>query len=184
MRISKLIVTALVVTGLAAATVPTLAAQGDMGRGSQSGANTLTPLTEAEVATLKWMREEEKLARDMYLTLNLYHPAKIFTNIAASEQRHFDALGKKLELYGVEDPAQADIGVFTDPGLQALYDQLIAQGLTSQTEAYKVGVLIEETDIADLTRAMNSTTDTSILATLDKLRSASESHLAAFSKKL
>jgi hypothetical protein len=51
------------------------------------------------------MREEEKLARDMYLTLNTYFPAKIFTNIAATEQKHFDALGKKLDLYGIADPA-------------------------------------------------------------------------------
>jgi hypothetical protein len=74
--------------------------------------------------------------------------------------------------------------VFTNPELQALYDQLIAQGMTSQTEAYKVGVLIEETDIADLTTAISTTSDPVIISTLEKLRSASESHLAAFSKKL
>lgn len=56
--------------------------------------------------------------------------------------------------------------------------------MTSQAEAYKAGVLIEETDITDLTTAINSTSDATIVATLEKLRSASESHLAAFSKKL
>ena len=58
------------------------------------------------------------------------------------------------------------LGVFSNPDLQALYDQLIAQGMTSQVEAYKVGVLIEEKDITDLNTAISSTTDSTIQATL------------------
>ena len=133
---------------------------------------------------LLYLIEEEKLALDVYTVLGQTWGGNTFTNILASESTHQDQVLSLLNAYGLTDPRSSEIGVFVNPDLQALYDQLIAQGLTSQTEAYKVGVLIEETDIADLTRAMNSTTDTSILATLDKLRSASESHLAAFSKKL
>jgi len=133
---------------------------------------------------LLYLIEEEKLAHDVYTVLGQTWGGNTFTNILASESTHQDQVLSLLNAYGLTDPRSSEIGVFVNPDLQALYDQLIAQGLTSQTEAYKVGVLIEETDIADLTRAMNSTTDTSILATLDKLRSASESHLAAFSKKL
>lgn len=133
---------------------------------------------------LLYLIEEEKLAHDVYTVLGQTWGGNTFTNILASESTHQDQVLSLLNAYGLADPRSSEIGVFVNPDLQALYDQLIAQGLTSQTEAYKVGVLIEETDIADLTRAMNSTTDTSILATLDKLRSASESHLAAFSKKL
>ena len=133
---------------------------------------------------LLYLIEEEKLALDVYTVLGQTWGGNTFTNILASESTHQDQVLSLLNAYGLADPRSSEIGVFVNPDLQALYDQLIAQGLTSQTEAYKVGVLIEETDIADLTRAMNSTTDTSILATLDKLRSASESHLAAFSKKL
>ena len=102
----------------------------------------------------------------------------------ASETSHQDQVLNLLNSYGLTDPRSSEIGVFVNPDLQALYDQLIAQGMTSQTEAYKVGVLIEETDITDLTTAINSTSDATIVATLEKLRSASESHLAAFSKKL
>jgi hypothetical protein len=184
MRISKLIVTALIVAGFAAATVPALAAQGGTGRGPQSGATALTPLTEAEIATLRWMREEEKLARDVYLTLNIYNPAKIFTNIAASEQKHFDAIGKKLELYGVEDPAQPEIGVFTDPELQALYTELLALGMPSYVDSLKVGVMIETADLEDLEAAIDGTDSRPLARTYQQLLTGSEHHLAAFTRLL
>ena len=145
--------------------------------------STSTETTSTEDLLL-YLIEEEKLAHDVYTVLGQTWGGNTFTNILASESTHQDQVLSLLNVYGLADPRSSEIGVFVNPDLQALYNQLIAQGLTSQTEAYKVGVLIEETDIADLTRAMNSTTDTSILATLDKLRSASESHLAAFSKKL
>jgi hypothetical protein len=183
MRLTKLIVTALVVTGLATAGLPALAARGGTGGVPQTG-SALAPLDDAEIATLKWMREEEKLARDMYLTLNTFFPAKIFTNIAASEQKHFDALGQKLDLYGIEDPATDQIGVFTDPDLQALYDDLLALGMVSYVEALKVGVAIEETDLTDLEAAIDGTDSVPLARTYQQLLTGSEHHLAAFTRLL
>ena len=133
---------------------------------------------------LLYLIEEEKLAHDVYTVLGETWGGNTFTNILASETTHQDQVLSLLNTYGLSDPRSTEVGVFTNPELQALYDQLIAQGMTSQTEAYKVGVLIEETDIADLTTAISTTTDPVIISTLEKLRSASESHLAAFSKKL
>ena len=133
---------------------------------------------------LIYLIEEEKLAHDVYTVLGDTWGGNIFTNILASEVTHQDQVLNLLTTYGIPDPRSSEIGVFTNPELQALYDQLIAQGMTSQIDAYKVGVLIEETDIADLSDAMNTTSDTSILTTLEKLRSASESHLAAFNRKI
>ena len=147
---------------------------------------------ESEIATqasstndlLLYLIEQEKLAHDVYTVLGETWGGNTFSNILASETSHQDQVLNLLNSYGLTDPRSSEIGVFVNPDLQALYDQLIAQGMTSQTEAYKVGVLIEETDITDLTTAINSTSDATIVATLEKLRSASESHLAAFSKKL
>lgn len=133
---------------------------------------------------LLYLIEEEKLAHDVYTVLGETWGGNTFSNILASETSHQDQVLNLLNSYGLTDPRSSEIGVFVNPDLQALYDQLIAQGMTSQTEAYKVGVMIEETDITDLTTAINSTSDATIVATLEKLRSASESHLAAFSKKL
>jgi hypothetical protein len=183
MRITRLIVTALVVTGLAMVTLPALAARGGVNPAPQAGA-ALAPLDDAEVATLQWMREEEKLARDMYLTLNTYFPAKIFTNIAASEQKHFDAIGKKLALYGIDDPATDQVGVFTDPDLQALYDDLLGRGMVSYVEALNVGVVIEETDLTDLEAAIDGTDSVPLVRTYEHLLTGSEHHLAAFSRLL
>jgi hypothetical protein len=133
---------------------------------------------------LIYLIEEEKLAHDVYTVLSAQWGGNTFSNILASETTHQDMVLGLLTSYGLEDPRSQEIGVFTNPDLQALYDQLIAQGVTSQTEAYKVGVLIEETDITDLTTAISSTSDSTIISVLEKLRSASESHLSAFSKKL
>lgn len=133
---------------------------------------------------LLYLIEEEKLAHDVYTVLGETWGGNTFTNILASESTHQDQVLNLLNTYGLSDPRSSEIGVFTNPELQALYDQLIAQGMTSQIDAYRVGVLIEETDIADLTEAINSTSDSMILTTLEKLRSASESHLVTFSKKI
>lgn len=133
---------------------------------------------------LLYLIEEEKLAHDVYTVLGETWGGNTFTNILASETSHQDQVLTLLNTYGLTDPRSTEIGVFTNPELQALYDQLIAQGMTSQIEAYKVGVLIEEKDIADLNTATDSTTDTTIIATLETLLSGSENHLAAFSKKL
>lgn len=133
---------------------------------------------------LLYLIEEEKLAHDVYTVLGETWGGNTFSNILGSETSHQDQVLNLLNSYGLTDPRSSEIGVFINPDLQALYDQLIAQGMTSQAEAYKVGVLIEETDITDLTTAIKSTSDATIVATLEKLRSASESHLAAFSKKL
>lgn len=133
---------------------------------------------------LLYLIEEEKLAHDVYTVLSAQWGGNTFSNILASETTHQDMVLGLLTNYGLEDPRSQEIGVFTDPDLQALYDQLIAQGMTSQNAAYNVGVMIEETDITDLTSAINSTSDSTIITVLEKLRSASESHLAAFSKKV
>lgn len=133
---------------------------------------------------LVYLIEEEKLAHDVYTVLGDAWGGNTFTNILSSETTHQDQVLSLLSSYGIADSRSSEVGVFVNPELQALYDQLIAQGMQSQTEAYKVGVLIEETDIADLTTAMSSTSDPVVLDTLAKLRSASESHLAVFSKKL
>ncbi len=182
----KLLATALLVASLAATPLGTLAANGNGGRAvsAQPKAPAVAPLSDAEAATLVWMREEEKLARDMYITLNTYFPAKIFTNIAASEQKHFDAIGKKLALYGIGDPATDVVGAFTDPDLQALYDDLLALGMVSYVDALKVGVLIEEADLTDLELAIDGTDSVPLARTYEHLLRGSEHHLAAFTRSL
>ena len=130
------------------------------------------------------MREEEKLARDVYNAFYDRYGLRVFSNIAASEQAHMNAVLTLLNRYGLADPAATTPGVFNNADLQALYDDLIAQGNQSLTEALRAGVLIEETDIADLQDGLALTTHADLRAVYANLLRASQNHLRAFSRQL
>lgn len=133
---------------------------------------------------LLYLIEEEKLAHDVYTVLYNTWGTNVFSNITASETQHQTQVATLLSTYGLTDPRSSELGVFTNPELQSLYDQLIAKGMQSQKDAIEVGVIIEETDISDLSEAISSTTDSVIIQTLESLRAASENHLSAFQRQL
>ena len=141
-------------------------------------------LNEEERAGLIKMREEEKLARDVYLTLYRRWRLPVFRNIARSEQRHMDVMGALIKKYGLKDPAKNQIGVFSNSHLQSLYNKLVAQGEKSPTDALKVGALIEELDITDLKRAMAETDNQDIKIAYANLMKGSRNHLRAFTRIL
>jgi len=140
-------------------------------------------LTPADEAGLLFMREEEKLARDVYLVLFDKWGLRVFANIAQSEQRHMDAVLYLLGKYGLDDPAR-DPGVFQDPDLQILYDELVAKGETSLVDAIEVGVLIELTDIEDIETLIKQTKKKDIIQVYSNLLDGSNSHLDAFESHL
>ncbi len=145
----------------------------------------VTGLSEAEKASLIYMREEEKLARDVYLSLYNKWRMPIFKNIAMSEQKHMDAVKSLLTKYGVADPAaKTSVGKFTNTELQGLYNQLVKQGSVSREGALKVGVLIEEVDIRDLKAGIDSTKHSDIKNVYTNLLQGSKNHLSAFNKLL
>jgi hypothetical protein len=142
-------------------------------------------LTPEEAAKLAYIREEEKLARDVYKVLyNLYN-VRIFKNIAASEQTHMDAIKTLLDRYGIPDPADAEDGKFSpESGLQTIYNNLITQGQISLIEAFKVGVAIEKMDIEDLKEGIDISKHKDITTVYKNLLKGSENHLAAFEYNL
>ncbi len=142
-------------------------------------------LNTAEIDGLLFMREEEKLARDVYLTLYDQWNMPIFQNIARSESTHMDAILTLLDRYSLEDPAaDKGIGEFTNPDLQALYDQLVTQGIQSLSNALKVGVAIEEIDILDLEEHIAQTDKDDIVLVYESLAKGSRNHLRSFTKTL
>jgi len=167
-------------------------AAGSLGNGGSYGnagvsasSSTVTALTDEEIQWLTYMREEEKLARDVYLSLYDEWNMRIFSNIAASEQKHTDAVKTLLVRYGIPDPAAGKAqGEFTNPDLQDLYDQLIQQGSVSKVEALRVGVFIEETDIDHLNAAIATTTHNDIKTVYSNLLKGSLNHLDAFESQL
>jgi hypothetical protein len=151
-----------------------------------AGTAQLARLTPAVADGLQFMREEEKVARDVYRVLDAKWNLREMANIAQSEQRHMDAIKILLARYGVVDPAKNTAeGAFVNQSLQQLYGSLSERGLQSVTDAYQVGKLIEETDIADLDKHLAElTTELDIKKVYSNLRQGSLQHLAAFSRHL
>jgi hypothetical protein len=140
-------------------------------------------LTEQEIKDLIYLREEEKLARDVYLKMNELYKRRIFANIAKSEEVHTTAVKNVLKMYGIPDPVEKTgdkKGVFTNQELQNLYNKLVNRGKQSLVEALKVGAIIEEIDIADLEEKKKHTKNPVLLSLYDRLEKGSENHLRAF----
>lgn len=156
------------------------------GSGSGSGGGTVTiiggELTDENIISgLVWVREEEKLARDTYLTLFEKWNARIFNNISRAEQQHMDSMLLILEAYGITDPVISnEIGAFSDNILDNLYDQLISDGSGSLLDALHVGAFIEELDISDIRIALEDITQTDIRQVYENLLAGSYNHLRAF----
>ena len=149
----------------------------------------LSPLalaaTAQEITDLKYMRSEEKLARDLYAALYTKWKDPLFDNISQSEQRHMDAVLGLLTAYGVSDPdAGLQAAVLPDAGLQSLYNQLLAQGTTSVQAAAQAGIIVEETGIADLEQRLARTTDPAIIRVYNNLVRGSRNHIQSFTNHL
>jgi hypothetical protein len=136
------------------------------------------------IADLRFMIEEEKLARDVYLSFGVLYPTIMpFKNIPNSEQTHFNTLVTQAGLAGVNvsDLTSLPSNTFQDATLQSLFSTLVAQGSTSSFAALTVGKNIELKDIDDLNLAMSRISSSSSLYTAyGNLRNGSNNHLNAF----
>ncbi len=141
-------------------------------------------LSEQEANTLNFMREEEKMARDVYNALFSLWNTQIFTNISASEQKHMDKVKVFLDAYQLPDPASNEAGQFNNSVLQSLYDELLATGKQSELAAFKVGAMVEEVDIDDLQNAIAETNNDELKVMYTQLMLASHNHLRAFSRQI
>ncbi|HWR89677.1 MAG TPA: DUF2202 domain-containing protein [Dissulfurispiraceae bacterium] len=151
---------------------------------AKNGGSATQSLTPAEAADLTYMREEEKLARDVYLTMLGQYNAVIFSNISNSEQQHMDTMLKMLVKYSLPDPALPGIGVFTNQYLQTKYNELVAAGLTSYIDALKVGATIEEIDMVDIQKAIDGTSRVDLRTAYQNLLEGSKNHLRAYVTEL
>lgn len=144
-----------------------------------------TEITAEEKDGILQMREEEKLAHDVYTKLYEKWGVQVFANIARSEQTHTDAVGALLARYAIPDPnADTQSGVYHSAQIQKLYDELVLRGLTSLESAYDVGATIEDLDIYDLETLKKATVKQDILVTYNNLQKGSRNHLRAFVKNI
>ncbi len=137
-------------------------------------------LSEQELTSLMQMREEEKLARDVYLALYDKWNISIFQNIANSEQQHTDMVALLFQKYGLEDPFIDERGVFTDTTLQNLYNDLVATGNESEAKALFVGCTIEDLDIYDLQGFLAQSDNRDVRTVYQNLMKGSRNHMRSF----
>ena len=138
----------------------------------------------ADLQALITIKNDEKLARDVYSALNAKSSNNVFANISRSESRHLGAINILLAMYSPADIANTAAGVFTNPDVQKLYDNIIAVGNASLADALKVGATIEDLDIRDITLLSSKTSNANISLVFENLLKGSRNHLRAFSRQL
>ena len=144
----------------------------------------LPQLTPIEVENLQFLREEEKLARDVYAHLGGLYDHIIFDNIEASEQRHIDFVLELMEKYDLSDNSTNEPGIFNNSDIQSLYNSLIDQGKNSLLDALIVGATIEDLDINDLDNAIDNTENMDLIGLYQLLQCGSRNHIRAFTSQV
>ncbi len=148
-------------------------------------AASLPVLSDDEIRGLLYMREEEKLARDVYAVQSRQWQLAVFDNIRSSEVNHMAAIANLLSRYGLDDPAAGNgEGEFENQTLQNLYNALIVQAERSLADALLVGTAIEEIDILDLKEHLSLTDESPIQQVYGNLLEGSYNHLRAFVSQL
>lgn len=143
------------------------------------GDNSSGPLSTSETQAVVQMRQEEKLARDVYQAVSPLDST--FSTIAASEQKHMDAIGNLLDRHEIADPvAGLGAGDFSSTEIQALHDQLVAQGNRSRLDALAVGVEIEELDLRDLATSLATSEHDDVTNVFTNLSRGSRNHLRTY----
>jgi hypothetical protein len=145
----------------------------------------LFALTPQEKKALDYMYQEEKLAKDVYFKLGEMYPDLRVFNIYNAEVMHENSVANVMKHYGIPLPVRGDkVGVFVNPELQKLYNELIAKGRKSPKDALEVGIMVEVTDVEDLDKYLNTATSPDVIALFKFLRAGSYNHYNGFNRTL
>ena len=185
--LSKLLITGISGLGLLSVSAFARGRGGSKGKGRGKGRGRegkIETLTKVQLDELFFIYQEEKLARDVYITLGEMYPGEnTFASIQHSEQRHIDAARGLCERYKIDVSGvyEGTVGNFEIDVLQKYYDQLVAKGSESLKAAVECGVFVEELDISDLTKAIDEMgMPDNVTRVYENLREGSYNHLEAF----
>lgn len=137
-------------------------------------------LRSEQIDDLKFIYEEEKLARDVYYAMYEKWGLNAFLNISRSEETHMSSVKSLLDKYSISIETKAR-GLFVNSELQNLYTTLVTRGNASITDALNVGIDIEELDISDLENIISRSSD-DVKIILEDLKAGSYNHLSAFKR--
>jgi hypothetical protein len=149
-------------------------------QGGEAKPASVAALTDGEKQGILFIREEEKAARDLYLSLYAQENLSIFPSIAQSEQNHMDSVKVLIDKFGLQDPVQEERGAFTNQSLKSLYDDLLEKGKESPEAALEAGAVFEEISILDLQRGLSGTNNQDIRTVFEGLLAGSEKHLRSY----
>ena len=138
-------------------------------------------ISQEEESHLVLMREEELMAQEVYEYLYSLYNIPVFNNISKSENVHTLTVLTLLDKYGIDDPASNhQTGVFHNPDIQSLYNELTTQGSQSFLDALIVGITIEDLDIYDLQQCLEDVDNEDIKLVFTHLSKGSRNHMRAF----
>ncbi len=137
-------------------------------------------LVSGEETGILQMREEEKMAHDVYAGFYTKWDLPVFQNISEAETTHYNAMLTLITAYKLTDPSTGVVGTFTNPAIGELYAKLVAAGTVSAAEALKTGAYIEEYDILDLEKLIAATENSAIIQIYSSLLRGSRNHLRSF----
>ncbi|HMS32476.1 MAG TPA: DUF2202 domain-containing protein [Ignavibacteria bacterium] len=144
-------------------------------------------LSDAEINGILSLREEEKVAYDVYTFMFEKYESKVFKNIAENEKNHMDKIKELIDQYNLNDPLSGiadQKGVFSNNKMKALYDEMIMAGNYGLLDALRAAARFEETDIVDLRKYLSSASDQTVINTYINLESGSQDHLRALVKDI
>ncbi len=141
-------------------------------------------LSKQEMEDLQFLKEEEKLARDVYLFSYDLYGQNIFKNISNSEQSHMNSVSVIMEKYGIKDLSFDERGKFSNLELQQLYDDLVDLSKISLENALTVGATVEDLDINDLNNFISNADHQDMIEMYQLLNCGSRNHLRAYTNNL
>jgi hypothetical protein len=141
-------------------------------------------LSDGDKNGLLLMRDEEKMAFDVYSFLDEKWDHQVFKNIKQSEARHGEFVKSQLEKYDIKDPYIEIAGKYVNADIQKLYQELISRGSNSIKDAFTVGAIIEDRDIYDLDKLLSGTKNDDLHEMYQTLIRGSRNHMRAFSRQL
>jgi len=138
-----------------------------------------------EKEALRYMYEEEKLAKDVYSKLaQMYPNLKVFQSIVRAESVHEKSVENVMHHYNLPTPPKGAPGVYANSHIQNLYNELIKKAKKSPKDALEVGIMVEVTDVEDLDRYLKHATSPDVKALFKFLRAGSYNHYNAFNWSL
>lgn len=150
--------------------------------GAAVGLATATPAMSTSLEKhLVLLREQEKLARDVYSALHAKWGVPVFKDTAAAEGLHMASVKLLLDWYRIDDPVGSNPpGLFINEELQTAYAALVTRGAASLGEAYEVGVIVEKLLIVLLKGLVGDSRPRDVSLVAQTLLASAQNHLANF----